>query len=299
MSEKPTTNNQISDSTSATMLVRRSLGVHTVLFVLLFLTSILVYTIAGYNYFMDATARLIAKTIVPTCLFIVAFVLYRRAPRIYFRIAYSFAAVSLGFLFAWLFGGWYELIPGLTVDSPAGFAAAKFAEVLPIVLTVIVLIIAAGDNLASLYLTGGRPVRGLLLGFAVVPVELVQFAGMGGFAISVGLGTLVGWIPWMLIFAFSNGFMEELIIRGLFLRKYEVLFGPKESLIFTSVVFAAFHAALAPFLGLVAVVAFVLITLVLGLLWGYIIQKSNSIWGAVVSHAIADMLFFIAVFGGL
>ncbi|RDE16234.1 MAG: hypothetical protein C4K47_01915 [Candidatus Thorarchaeota archaeon] len=299
MSEVPTTSNHNPDSVNATMLARRSLGVRIILFVLLFVTSVLVYTIAGYNYFMDATTRLIAKTIVATGLFVVAFILYRRAPRIYSKIAYSFAAVALGFLFAWLFGGWYELIPGLTVDSPAGIAAAKFAEVLPIVLTVIVLITAAGDNLASLYVTGGNPVKGLLLGFAAVPVELVLFAGMGGFAISVGIGMLVGWIPWMLIFAFSNSFMEELIIRGLFLRKYEVLFGPRASLIFTSVVFAAFHAPLLPFLGLVALAAFVFITFVLGLLWGYTIQKTDSIWGAVLSHAIADMLFFITYFGAL
>ncbi|RDE17579.1 MAG: hypothetical protein C4K49_01945 [Candidatus Thorarchaeota archaeon] len=299
MSEGSTTSDKTPDSVSATMLATRGLGARIILFVLLFVTSILVYTIAGYNYFMDATARLIAKIIVPTGLFVVALVLYRRAPRIYSRIAYSFTAVALGFLFAWLFGGWYELIPGLTVDSPTGSAVAKFAETLPIVLTVIVLMLAAKDSLHSLYLTGGKPVKGLLLGFVAVPVELVHFAVMGGFAISVGIDILVGWIPWMLIFAFSNSFMEELIIRGLFLRKYEVLFGPRASLVFTSLVFSAFHAPLLPLMGPVALVTLLLIALVYGLLWGYTIQKSDSIWGAVLSHAIADMLAFIAVFGAL
>jgi len=297
MSDESVTTSPVRSGVNATVVAKPSFGARTALFVLLFVTSIVVYNVAGYNYFMDATAKLIARTIVAGVLLIVAFVLYRTGSRNYSRIAYSFAAVALGLLFAGLFGSWYELIPGLTTDTPDGFAVAKFAETLPIVLTVIVLMLAARDNLRSLYLTGGNKAKGLLLGVAVVPVELVQFAGMGGFAISVEIGVLVGWIPWMLIFAFSNGFLEELIIRGLVLRKYEVLFGPRTSLALTSVVFAAFHAVLLPFLGLVAVVAFVLITLVLGLLWGYIIQKSDSIWGAVLSHAIADMLFFIAVFG--
>ena len=40
---------------------------------------------------------------------------------------------------------------------------------------------------------------------------------------------------------------------------------------------------------------FVLNTLTLGLACGYLMMKSDSIWGAVLIHAAADLFLFISV----
>ena len=87
------------------------------------------------------------------------------------------------------------------------------------------------------------------------------------------------------------------MIRGLFLKKYGSLFGRRQSLLLTSVIFALFHQAILQYTDVVTYIAFLIITFLLGLAWGYIMQKSDSIWGAVVAHAVADILLLIAAFG--
>ena len=50
-------------------------------------------------------------------------------------------------------------------------------------------------------------------------------------------------------------------------------------------------------MGLVMTAVFVGFLLLLGWALGIVVQKSNSIWGAVLALAVADALFVIAVFG--
>jgi membrane protease YdiL (CAAX protease family) len=42
--------------------------------------------------------------------------------------------------------------------------------------------------------------------------------------------------------------------------------------------------------------AFSVVFLVLGHGWGWAAQRSGSLWGAVVSHACADFIFFLSTF---
>jgi membrane protease YdiL (CAAX protease family) len=91
--------------------------------------------------------------------------------------------------------------------------------------------------------------------------------------------------------------MEELMIRGLFLKKYDSLFGRRQSLVLTSAIFALFHQAVLQYTDIVTYIVFLGVTFLLGLTWGYIMQKSDSIWGAVIAHAVADILLLIVAFG--
>ena len=47
--------------------------------------------------------------------------------------------------------------------------------------------------------------------------------------------------PWILVFVLSNGFMEELLFRGLFLQKLEPFLGKGKSNILTAIIFAIMH----------------------------------------------------------
>ncbi len=101
----------------------------------------------------------------------------------------------------------------------------------------------------------------------------------------------------MCVFATSNAFMEELMIRGIFLRKYESFFCERQSLFLTSIIFAIFHQAIIGYTDFISFSVFMGMTFFLGLIWGYVIQKSDNIWGAVFAHTIADIFFVLAVFG--
>ena len=103
------------------------------------------------------------------------------------NILTSFFAIALGFLLAYFLGNWYSLIPGLVTDSVEGWALAKLAEVLPIVVTVIVVSVYFGDNLESLYFKGGNVRESLLLGTLVLPLSFIQYLAMGGLSVNIGI----------------------------------------------------------------------------------------------------------------
>lgn len=267
------------------------------LFVSFECVGFLVYIISGYNYFMSSEEHLFVKIVVPIILFFLTLILYRKSDLIYAKIFFCFSVVSLGFLMAWFLGGWYNWIPGLVSESVQGWSVAKIAEVLPIVLTVIISTLIIKDDFEELYFKGGFFWKSIKLGLYATPLAIIQFFVMGGLAVNVDAETILGWIPWLILFAFSNSIMEELIFRGLFFKKYEPVFSKKTSLILISIVFAIMHAALLPYLGILETIMFVSFLFFLGMTWGYIIQKSQSIWGAVLAHTIADILFVIAAFG--
>ncbi len=264
----------------------------------LVVASLLVFTLGGYNYILEYDVRTIVKYLIPSSFLVITLLIYRSVKyHQYWKVSFAYLAVATGFLLAWIFGGWYNWVPGLDVNSVEGWAVAKVAETIPIILGVLVLAKMSGDNSFDLFLKGGNHKKALVLGLLCVPMGLVQFVVAGGFSLNVGADNIVAWVPWLLIFAFSNSLMEELIFRGLFLRKYEVLMSPKASLALISIIFAIFHVVLLPFMGLSGVVIFVTFLFFEAWLWGRTIQKSGSIWGAVLAHAIGDILFVIAAFG--
>jgi len=46
------------------------------------------------------------------------------------------------------------------------------------------------------------------------------------------------------------------------------------------------------------VLVFVAITVVFALIWGYLMQKTGSLWGSALFHAGADTLIIIGMFSG-
>jgi membrane protease YdiL (CAAX protease family) len=44
------------------------------------------------------------------------------------------------------------------------------------------------------------------------------------------------------------------------------------------------------------IVPFLVILILLALLWGYLIQKTGALWGAVMFHAGADLLILFGIF---
>lgn len=257
--------------------------------------SFLVYNLAGWNYFLSPEIRIIVKLVIPLLFCISSLILYKRQATSLFSYSFAFFSVSLGLLCAWTLSALVPYSPA--VETPEIWAILKLIEAFPIIAAVLILAKVVGDDWQSMYLQGGDIKESLKLGFLISPLSLVQFVVMGGLNINVDAFTIISWTPWLIIFSFTNSFMEELIFRGLMLRKFEAVLGQKESLILISLYFAVFHSVLLPFMGIALTVVFIAFLFFVALLWGYSILKSNSIWGAVLAHAIADILFVIAAFG--
>jgi len=269
------------------------------LFIIFTGASFLAFNVGGYNNFIPSNLRLIVRIIVASSLVLSTVALYKTEEswHKYWKISFSLLISSVGLVLAWFFGNWHTLIPGLSVNTVEGIAIAKVAEVIPIVVTILVGTWLVERDFTPVFLRGGDIKKTFKIGLIVSPVALIPFFALGGLSLSVGPGVILAWLPWMCLFGFSNAFMEELMVRGLFLKKYNTIFGKNTSLLLTSVIFALLHQAIIEFTDPVTFIIFLLITFILGISWGYVMQKSDSIWGAVLAHAIADILFLITVFG--
>jgi membrane protease YdiL (CAAX protease family) len=260
------------------------------------LLSTLVYSVAGYNYFLTNGQRSIIKLVVLIIVYLVYLKAEKSDPSGQFeKVVYGFFTVSVGFFAAWYLRGLPLLIPGIVPDSVTDWAISKFGEALPICIAIIVLNLRKGESFSSLGLSGGNIRKSLGFGLVASLLGFVQYFAMVGLTIPP-FAHIIEWLPWLVLFGFSNSFMEELMFRGLFLEKYGELFGEKWALLLISSLFAVFHVALLPFMGLSVMVVFVVFLFFQGYAWGYTIQRSGSIWGAVLAHALADILFVIAAF---
>ena len=293
-------NGEISEPSSDASIVRDNKSIKNgLLFILFTSASFLTFNIGGYNNFIPSALRLIVRMIIASILFVSTIILYKteKSWNEYWKISYALLISSVGLVLAGFFGNWHTLIPGLSLSTVEGVSIAKVAEVLPIVVTILIGTWLVERDFTPIFLRGGDFKKTFKIGLIVSPVALIPFFALGGLNLSVGLDAIIAWLPWMCLFGFSNAFMEELMVRGLFLKKYNVIFGKNTSLLLTSVIFALLHQAIIEFTDPVTFTIFLLITFILGLSWGFVMQKSDSIWGAVLAHAIADILFLITVFG--
>lgn len=203
----------------------------------------------------------------------------------YFTAVFS---LSLGFFLA---DSGLKLL-GLTTQTPVGIAMAKFLQASLIVIGILAVAKLCGENLGSLYIRKGRLILGLSVGLftaaTCLALSLLQPA-----ARALGTAKLMSLAPWVLLFVVSNAFMEELLFRGLFLGRYEPLSGKWLAILSTALAFTLAHMQVtyAPNLW-----AFLLVTFGLAIAWGWLMQRSGSLWGSVLFHAGADLLIILPIF---
>jgi membrane protease YdiL (CAAX protease family) len=190
--------------------------------------------------------------------------------------------------------------PGSTAED---LAIDKVSQCVPIVLAVILLTLATGHDLGSIFLKKGDLRWGLRFGLTSFAVFAVIFAGIavlqstgpssGGLTASgVPLATIVAAIPWILLFVFANSVMEELWIRGVFLGKLAPVLGAGAAVLATALIFSIPHFA-ATYIAPVERMIFATIVFVLGLVNGAVMLKTRSLWGSVLFHAGYDLLVII------
>ena len=173
-------------------------------------------------------------------------------------------------------------------------AVAKLSQSLLIIIPIILLTKVSGHDMASIYLKGGKIRYGLSIG-------LISFFVFAGFLLlqvkdaEAGLDRLLSASPWILSFVLFNGFNEELLFRGLFLRKFEPFLGKLGSNLVTAIVFTLAHMKVEYVIS-GEILRFLSVVFILAIVWGYMMQKTESLIGPALFHAGADLLLFSNLF---
>lgn len=255
--------------------------------------------ILGSNYFaiFPTNRNMTYNILVSTALLIAARWLRRDERRNkYWRIAYAFFVGSFVYPFTLWVAQWDSSLLAwfnLSQTSSQGLAILKLREAFTTCIPIIVLVKLSGADLGSIYLKRGNLKWGLGIG-ALVFFNLATSAFLFFATRYTAMDKLGAAVVWALVFAFANGFMEELWLRGIFLKQMQPLLGIGGSVLATSIVFSLMHGG-ALYLTPVAIPFMVANTLTLGLACGYLMMKADSIWGPTLIHAAADFFLFIAL----
>ena len=203
-------------------------------------------------------------------------------------LAFAFMALNLAFLVVSFFTSTFW---NLNQETSKGFALIKLSDAVIISLVLILSFVIGGYKLKNIYLTKGRLIPGVIIG-------ILFFILFGYLAINnpqqrIEPDFLRKNYFWILIFVFANGFMEELIFRGIFLKKLNQYMKPVWAIILTSICFAVPHLTVNydP-----DVLVFAGIVFVLGIICGFAMHYTRSIIAPMLIHAGADLMIIIPVY---
>jgi len=182
-----------------------------------------------------------------------------------------------------------------------GIVFQKLLSALLIAIPIVSLTKISGNKMVSIYLNKGKLRLWLTIGFAAflfllvtsVPAAMELFGARGQ---NLTSENLISWAPWVAVFVFSNGVREELWFRGLFLKKYKSMLGVDASNFLQAIVFSSAHlgSQFTPFLFI-----FLVTTFFLGLAFGAVMQKTDSLLGAVLFHAGTDIPVVLGYFSNI
>jgi membrane protease YdiL (CAAX protease family) len=216
----------------------------------------------------------------------------------YWPIIYAFFIASVVNLVSDLFSGHYINVLQILNVSPEtnqGISLGKLYDMLLVVVPILILTLLSGTDLRSLYLAKGN--HNYKWGFGIGALMVVNY--LTSVLIFFGTGyefsKLGSVILWGVIFAFSNSLLEELWVRGLFLKKLIPLIGIPATIVISSTWFAALHFLAVAYMSPAVIPIFVVNTFTMGLACGILMVKTDSIWGAYLIHAAADLFLFIAL----
>jgi membrane protease YdiL (CAAX protease family) len=271
---------------------------HALLFLLLLICGISLPSLSGLliiPFSIALSGIVIEYLAVLTALFffVSIFLRYRQSLKQYWHILFAFFIASLAMFLDNL------------LNIPSNTIIRLFLDMLlsaSVIVSVITLLTkASGNSLSSIFIRKGNIKLGLIVGiigfliFAIasIPISASLFGGQ-----NLYFNRVLSWLPWIIPIVFLNGVREELLYRGLFLKKYQAVFGAKASNLLQAVIFSLSHSvagvglnAYTPFIW-----ALVVFTFLLGLAWGYLMQRTNSMIGSVLFHAGTDIPVFLGIF---
>jgi membrane protease YdiL (CAAX protease family) len=236
--------------------------------------------------------------IVLIALLLVAVGLVRKSARYsqYLSILIGLLILAIAVSLDWIFGRYLMDSLGIDGNSPASFTLLKLNEGFIVVCMVIFFTRMAGGSLGSIYIQKGNLKLGLMIGVIALLVCIAGSIPMTGLMFKPGdlsWTKILSWIPWLLISVLANAAQEELLFRGLFLRKLQPFLGKFLSNLLIVLVFTLLHKGVTYSSN---DYIFLAILIPLGLAWGYIMQKTDSVWGSILFHAGTDIPIFLGIF---
>ena len=178
----------------------------------------------------------------------------------------------------------------------SGNVVAQLVDTTVVIIPIVLLTLASGSGLSSIFLRKGNLKLGSVIGLTVLAIFYLLSAVV---AISVAGMSPIRFLflsPFPLVLALTNGFKEELWFRELFLNKYEPLLGVRLSnflqapIFAMSVVEAEFSSVL---------IGIVLVSFFLGLGLGYLMRRTGSILGSSLCEAGSVIPIFLVVISAL
>lgn len=293
MNTQTATKNLIEKETTQTNWFQR-LG----LFVLFLVCEATIFIFGSYYFDVFPTNKNLTFNLAVSAVFLIVSLWFKFDKRFnrYWLVAFAFFIASTAYPISAIFDGWIRAVLGwfaVTTDTSQGLAIEKVCEMLLKVLPILALIKVSGADLGSVFLKRGNLKLGLGIGALVF-----FFLGTATFMFAAqrfpSVDTLIATVIWGLVFSFVNGFMEELWLRGLFLKRFAPFIGINGAVWVTSIIFASMHS-FAFYFDPFALAFFFVNTLALGLGCGYLMMKSDNLWGAVLIHAASDFYLFVAV----
>lgn len=274
------------------------------LFLLLFASGLLVFIIFSHYYpYFEGKADKFWRIL--TIGLFLAFALVARSIdslRKYWLLPFAFfcalTAISVDYYLG--LSKWLYPMLGIIENSPAGWAVDKLESSVLGITIVLILNRLAGQGLDSLYIRRGSLRLGLIVGVVafivmiatVIPVTESSFKGQ-----NLTWMRILNWAPWVLIFVLANASNEELIFRGLFIGRMEPFLGRFATNIVTTIPFVLVHS----YTGYATDQTIFLAVQVLpvSLVWCWLMQKTNSIWGSILFHAAMDIPIVAGIFSNL
>ncbi len=268
------------------------------LFLLFLLCEAVIFIFGSYYFEVFPTNKSLTFNLAVSAVFLAATLWFRYDKRLnkHWQIAFAFFVASVAYPFTAIFDSWIRAALGwfaVTTDTSKGQAIEKICEMLLKTVPILLLAKLSGADMGSVFIKRGNLKLGLGIG-ALVFFFLAPAAFMFASQRFTSLDTLIAAVVWGLVFSIANSFMEELWLRGIFLKRFALVLGINGAVWLTSIIFALMHS-FAFYFDPFALAFFFVNTLALGLGCGYLMMKSDSIWGAVVIHAASDFSLFIAV----
>lgn len=255
------------------------------LFILFLICGLSIFV---FPLFFLGIIKIIYVIVVSVLFFIIMMLLYTmKQLENYFHILFAFSLSALVYSFILYWG------PGDTIEHKV---FSIFLTTVVVVIPIIFLTKITGNDLGSIYLKKGNLRLGLIIGcstfllflITAIPVSIWIFGGQ-----EITADRLIYLAPWILVFIFLNALREELLFRGFFLKKYEEFLGADNSNLLQALIFSLAHIyiPLNPFLPI-----YLVLTFFLGLAFGAVMQKTDSILVSILFHAGADIPVILAVF---
>ena len=268
------------------------------LFILFLFSEVVIFILCSYYFEAFPTNKNLPFNLMVSAAFLLVTLWFKFDKRLnkHWQIPLVFFAASVAYPFTAIFDTWIRTTLGLfavTTDTSKGQAIEKICEMVLKVAPIIALIKLSGADMGSIFIKRGNLKLGLGIG-ALVFFFLATATFMFAVERFTSVDTLVAAVVWGLVFSFANGFMEELWLRGIFLKRFMPMIGTNGAVWVTSIIFALLHS-FAFYFDPFALIFFMVNTLALGLGCGYLMMKSDNIWGAVLIHAASDFFLFVAV----